>query len=606
MVSLSFKSSFIFFFSTIAIVLAICLFSFSALGQNCIQTNGVYNNDLEIVSKISRSQNGNKTVAFADSMLVILNKNNAQKCEVGLWFLFYKSGGLELTDKFEMALDNYYFIIRESEKQNLAKLEASSYLSIARVYEYIGRSKDCLRALVSAKKIIDKHSLQDENSVYSVRYASYHRIFDQKDTARVYALKAVEMGKKYKVLRSQADGYLLLAALTNDKKESIKYLSTAAKLYNQYGDYLGSAAMMLNIGHQYQKMGLLKESIYAADSATFYIKQDATKRKDFYECNMLINELKNEVYFKENKIDSAYLYLTKAHEYKEKTLLMLNDAKIEQNAVDFGIEKEKTINQSYQKTLRFQTIGVLILSLCLLVVIVLLWSNQNKKKLIAKQNEVILHTNESLNEYVEKQNTLLSEVHHRVKNNLQLVISLLTLHGNQPRFEAAKEVFEELSGKVRSISLIHEQLYSQETFDSLNIGDYFKSLCEYYSHLKSEEGKIEFTYDIDSIFLNIETAFPLGIICTELISNSIKYGATPSLPLHIDIKCKKSDATEFILTYKDNGTGYPNNEKKTQKSTMGLTLIKSMARQLQAESRMFNENGACFNMVFNEKKTSVI
>ena len=66
-----------------------------------------------------------------------------------------------------------------------------------------------------------------------------------------------------------------------------------------------------------------------------------------------------------------------------------------------------------------------------------------------------------------------------------------------------KEVFEELSSKVRSISLIHEQLYSQETFDSLNIGDYFKSLCEYYSHLKSEEGKIEFTYDIDSIFLNI-------------------------------------------------------------------------------------------------------
>ena len=206
-----------------------------------------------------------------------------------------------------------------------------------------------------------------------------------------------------------------------------------------------------------------------------------------------------------------------------------------------------------------------------------------------------------------RQSLLLSEVHHRVKNNLQLIIGLLDLHGKYSGEKGNGSLLVEVSNKVRSISLIHEQLYGEGDFDKIDIEDYLTSLVQNFRELPSETDEPDFLFDIEKLELSIDTVLPIGIICAELMSNSVKYAAKPNAKLKISIKLETNDDMQ-IFTYQDNGPGYTilegdkangHNEK-----SIGLYIISSMVRQLKADQFIYNDLGAVFRMTFLEKRTS--
>jgi len=550
-------------------------------------------------------ENANKAFALADSLSSVIKAQKNENCPVALWISYYQGESLELRKEFEKALPIYYEIIKIAEQQDEWEIAAQSYISVARCYESVDRNKDCLRNLQMAKAIIDKNNLHHIEPIYAYRYSSYQRIFGQRDSAIIYAWQAVDLGKKEEILRAQTDGYLLLGILTKELETSAKYFKEAASLFYINKNYLGAANMYKNIAQSYWLDEMPEKAKAAVDTAQMYSNLITEKNTGYFSLLSRITAFKSNYFEDKNMIDTAYYYLKQSNEFSKKSESIVNQEKIESDAIEFAIakEKEKVINAENNSFIL--RLGLAAMSILMLVLIYVVYNNQIKRKQIAQQNITITTNNEALNQSILKQSILLSEVHHRVKNNLQLVISLLALHGHHTNNSSVKTYLDDLSRKVFSIALIHEQLYRSGDFEKIDTKEYIQELTSNFQILQDVNKQIVFVTDVDQIMLNLETVLPLGIICSELISNSLKYAQSDDNKIKINISLKFVQS-EYLLTYKDNGPGLQEDIIIKKKQGMGLTLIGNMVRQLQGESSRYNDSGAVFTLLFEEKIVSLI
>lgn len=542
---------------------------------------------------------------YSDSVLNIIQTEGLENCEKTWWIRLSRGEVLELRKKFEQAIKIYHQIIRISEKNQWWSLTAEAYISLARTYEYLSRSKEELNYLIAARIIISKHHLNTVYPRFCIRYSSYHRLFDNLDSARNYANKAVTLGKKYNVVRSIYDGYLLLGILSSQLDTKIKYFESAVSLFLEKGDNIGAAGQTINIATILKNANRYTDAHQTIERAEYYMSKVNKDTKIYSENLAWLYKVKSSIFYGMNKVDSAYFYLQLYNKYNKKAKWYVNEENIKFTTIDFAIEKEKEKTRYLQRLSSLMKWGLILMGITILIFIILIINNQKRRKEIQLKGETIKTQKDELEKLLNKQTMLLSEVHHRVKNNLQLVISLLILKGNDSKSKYLKQHLEDISLKVRSIALIHEQLYQYNDFESIDIKVYFKNMTNYFRELQKQEDEFNIDIDIENIHMNLETVMPLGIICSELISNSLKHARTPDKSLYLNIKIHQFD-NKFVFKFSDNGPGILKNYKKENESRMGLTLIKSLVRQLQAESSVYNENGYHFNMIFIEKQISKI
>lgn len=544
-------------------------------------------------------------LTYADSILQIIEQKGLTNCNKTLWIKYESAEALELNNKFEEAIQIYQNTIRLSEKEKLNDLIALSHISIARCYETIDRPTECLYHLNVARKLITLENLDTVFAVFCTRYSSYHRIYDNRDSAKLYASKSIYFGNKFNVQRSVYDGHLLMGILSDQLDSSVYHLKKAVQIFSNNGDYHGAASQSMNICAKYVKATLYKEATFALDSAYKYIQLTEINTKKQYLLLNRYHDYKSIIFVKQKKLDSAYHHLKLANEYDKKAEWHVNQENITVNAIEFAIEKEKEKSRYLEKISNVMRWVLIIMGSFLLILAILIYIIQSKKREIESQNKVIKYQNDNLQQSLHKQSLLLSEVHHRVKNNLQLVISLLTLKADPSKSNELKEFAEELSAKIMGIALIHEQLYSTGDFENIEIKEYLNNLIKHYNELQNTESAFDYFIEIKSILLNLETVMPIGIICSELVGNSLKYARIAGKKLKIKISLDNFE-NKFIFKYSDNGPGILESSEGKNKSKMGLVLLRSMVRQLQAESKMYNDQGVHFNMIFVEKKISIV
>ncbi len=196
---------------------------------------------------------------------------------------------------------------------------------------------------------------------------------------------------------------------------------------------------------------------------------------------------------------------------------------------------------------------------------------------------------------------LLKEIHHRVKNNMQVISSLLQLQAQYIEDEATLALFEESQTRIDSMALIHEQLYQSEHLDRIDLLPYVENLvANLYQSFGGGNASIQFNLNVDPICLNIETAIPCGLIINELVSNSLKYAFSPSSGGEININFYETDAQQFNLTIQDNGRGFPANFDVENTDTLGLRLVRMLACQLDGTIAIDSLRGTCYNLVFKQ------
>ncbi len=191
---------------------------------------------------------------------------------------------------------------------------------------------------------------------------------------------------------------------------------------------------------------------------------------------------------------------------------------------------------------------------------------------------------------------MLHEIHHRVKNNLQLVSGFMQLQLNKTTDLKGRDALEESINNIHVVSLVHENLYSQAT-DLVNLREYIPGLCSGIKSISKSIVQPEIKINCDVILLSIDQTIPLGLIINELITNSVKH-AFKDLEncknnIEIEISIKKNN---ILVIYSDNGIGYQS--ENLMKTSLGLRLIKMLVQELQGNYSLNGNKGCRFELSF--------
>jgi len=196
---------------------------------------------------------------------------------------------------------------------------------------------------------------------------------------------------------------------------------------------------------------------------------------------------------------------------------------------------------------------------------------------------------------------LLREIHHRVKNNLQVISTLLFLQSSEITDPKIIENYRESENRIQSIALIHEKMYQSTDLSSINFTNYLNSLIDDILHSYDTGQKtIEVKKDTGSFSLSIETVQPLGLIINELVSNSLKHAFKNIDKGIITITLEKLEKASFKLTVSDNGVGLPDNFDFVKSETLGLLLVNNLVEQLEGTIKLVKNGGTAFEIIFKE------
>lgn len=212
---------------------------------------------------------------------------------------------------------------------------------------------------------------------------------------------------------------------------------------------------------------------------------------------------------------------------------------------------------------------------------------------------------EEVRESLREKDVLLREIHHRVKNNMQVISSLLMLQGERIRDTEYYSVFQESINRIHSMAIIHEMLYQTKNFSRIDAHDYFLNISSNIRSMYLQVApSVEINVDVENITLEIDFAIPCGLIVNELISNALKYAFGETGKGTITVSMKETAIESFILTVTDDGAGIPEDFKWRETSSLGLRIVRLLAeRQLHGSIEKLDIDGTGFVISFEKFET---
>jgi two-component sensor histidine kinase len=244
-----------------------------------------------------------------------------------------------------------------------------------------------------------------------------------------------------------------------------------------------------------------------------------------------------------------------------------------------------------------------IFNLCSVLFSIYLLGNIFGKTLL-KTHHSLYRSKRELTLQMEEKETLLKEVHHRVKNNLQTVSSLLSLQSRNLEDPKVKAILKSTQNRVISMAMVHEMLYMRKDIAHIEYKSYVQELGEYLiKSIKGIENNVKLKIDIPEIKLGIDTAIPLGLLINEALTNSLKYGIKDDQGGEIYVDLKKEHDEAYVLSIGDNGIGFPDTITYKNTRSLGLKLINNLTRQLRGTIKKdLSKKGTNYIIKFHEIK----
>ncbi|MBV7532133.1 histidine kinase dimerization/phosphoacceptor domain -containing protein [Chitinophaga sp. sic0106] len=490
---------------------------------------------------------------------------------------------------------------------------------------------------------------------------AYFRVEDFKEAAR-YFQQGMVLAEKYK----DTAGYrFLLANYANTMNSLGKYrsaLDVFGKL-NKLGDIpvspemvgplhilhtsyirlhkLDSAAMVMNqmsrITSSLPFTHRIKRYYYVAAVQQAMAEKRFRDMKlfaDSMELSASLNKFPKEVATANLMLfraDSALHFSPKSVQYYQRHIAirdsLLNEAKLKQVnrlKIEFeSAEKDENIlelrktQQEKDDKLKAANFRMKVFIggvLMLLVLLILLYNRyqikqrsnrllMEQKVLIDSKNERLEVLNKTLQRTVNDKEWLLKEIHHRVKNNLQIVISLLKTQSAYLDNGRAKDAISQSQNRMFAMSIIHQRLYRQDNLASIDMQDYIGELVEYLRQSFESAGNLRFVKDVAKLELDVAQAVPIGLILNEAITNAIKYAFPEGRYGEIRVVLRQEKEGELLLEVADNGVGLSAGVDLTKIKSMGMNLIRTLTEQLDGYLEIHQESGLCLQIRFPLEET---
>lgn len=397
--------------------------------------------------------------------------------------------------------------------------------------------------------------------------------------------KALEAVNKVEILAKEAKFDLFLYAV-NEKK---------AWIYNALNNLplaLKYANRALVMAQEIDDINSIQESYYQ-----LYVLQkkrgNPSEALAMYEKYIEIQEeiVKEENIRKLSSMEEAHKYNLKSAQdsIKATEQILIVEGKMQ-------LEKERADLQ-VQRTLYLAIgLGVLVLFLGFLI---WLFSVTRKQKVeIEGQKNLVDTAYSQLQKRDQEKELLLKEIHHRVKNNLQVISSLLDLQAMEIEDDKAIIAVEDGQNRVKAMALIHEKLYQNDNLALINIEEYTSQLFEQIASIFPEGNGMSLQLDTARTTLDIDTAIPMGLILNELITNAFKYARKDQIDPRLSIDLQQKGNDDLLMTIADNGPGLPDEFDLKKTKSLGLRLVRNLARQLYGSVEYNYDGGAMFSIRF--------
>jgi two-component sensor histidine kinase len=382
-------------------------------------------------------------------------------------------------------------------------------------------------------------------------------------------------------------------------KEALDKYLKGFNIYSQLNDKYGMSLLSFNISEAYIGMKQYDSALKYCNINLFLGKELESTEEIKYAYRGLTNLYEGKCNF-----DSAYKYYQlfvkyndsiKEVQYNTEVETIVNQYQNEKQYEELQVANEKVKQAKIIQTQSERIINLLIVGgiflFCVLALVFWLYQRTRKaNELIREQSKLISLKNKSIDKALAQKDILLKEVHHRVKNNLQIIASLLNLQTMKMENEVTKQAIEDSKSRVQAIALMHKSLYQDEHLNKVDLKGYVNDLVDNQKLLiKQENNQINFNLNVDEIIVSIDDAVPLGLIISELISNSTKHAFTKHVPdptVYIHIAKTKEVIT---LVYSDNGVGLSDEFDLFNGESLGYEIITALTDQLQGTIQIISK-----------------
>jgi two-component sensor histidine kinase len=362
-------------------------------------------------------------------------------------------------------------------------------------------------------------------------------------------------------------------------------ISILCKLYIQQNQVAKAEPLAIRLqkdGMQYHAKAFISEGYKALSDIAHIRKQDALALEYYRQFNAWDDSVFNDTKQRslanvQSRAELAQKELEVQYKTNEKT-------------------QENKILKLQNGNLRNTLIGAGVLAL-MLILLAFLVMRMNRIKEV--DNKLLKQQKQQIELQSQEKDTLMLEIHHRVKNNLQIVSSLLNLQANSMADENAITALRESQNRVKSIALIHQKLYAQEALSAILLEEYINQLsADLKSVFNAQMVTIRCAVYPPHLRLNMDTSIPLGVILNELITNSIKYAQVNKQGGVISIDIKDNLDGTCTLQFSDNGIGMPAGFDFKTAATLGMRIVNELTRQIRGTLTYSADVGSKFTLIF--------
>jgi len=514
-----------------------------------------------------------------------------------------------LLDEYEDALTYMQESLKINGELGDTNEMGSGYISIGILYAVRGDRKEAehyfLQAIESFKAIDNKPreflTVLNMGGLYN-EMAEYEKAVEFSLRARDYFFEngpEIRLGVVYFNL---GVSYFELHQL----EESKKYYQKGLAIFEKLGDKLRINGSNLRLAEIDLELGNTAQALSNAQLALSSFKEVGSLSQIVFSYRLISNIYKAQKNF-EKALDYRVLYeemldsvngqetKTRIAELEEKYQSEVKDKELEKARADIELSElvlQKQRNQKYA----FMSVAIFILVISLLIF--------NQYRIKKRNNDTLRGKNAIIENSLAEKEVLLKEIHHRVKNNLQFISSLLNLQARHINDPETLQVLIEGKNRVQSMALVHQKLYQEENLRGVQMREYVENLVDSLVHsLKIDRAKITVHVDVDPVYLDIDAAMPVGMILNELITNAFKYAFVNKDSGELKVILKEENGNLHLLVA-DNGVGFPNDFESNHEGSFGFKLINSLAGKLKADVIKKTENGARVELIISNYKTS--
>jgi two-component system, sensor histidine kinase PdtaS len=509
----------------------------------------------------------------------------------------------QIQGKFNEALSYLLSAVKIFEEIVDKRNTALVYDEIGVIYRDKGIYNQALKyaklSLKLNKEVDNKYGLANSNNQLGFIY----NIQKKPEEALKYYYQALKIAEPQGLKMPMANSYFYIGGVYFDKsnyEKALKNYTIALQMYKEVGDKFNEGITLVTIASTYKTQGKLHQALPCILNSILLLKETDQLEKLAHAYKTAV-----EIYLGLKNYKSAFDYQVLYKQTYDSLYNNENDKKFNKIQLNFDFEKRSTILKAAQdkkdaiaaeeakrqRAIRNYTLAGLILVMIFLIIVFIQRNKITKEK--KRSDQLVLD-----------KEMLIKEIHHRVKNNLEVISSLLELQSEGIEDTKAKAAVIEGRSRVQSIALIHHKLYRTDDVSAVEFNSFVNDLYKQVESVFKQAGtEIDFEVEANQTQISIDTAVPIGLILNELLTNTFKYAIQHGKQNKIKIKLitANSDGLNKII-YLDNGPGMPETFNLEKLNSLGMKVMQLLTKQIGGKLHFYNNNGSVFEIPFKMLK----